>query len=72
VVATSGREPDGAYGPGNKDYITVTLSKIVDEPYIGNQSSLDRVLEFVPALTDVNYTGCVPFVVVAVCVQQSM
>ncbi len=57
VFAASGREPEGGYGPGNKDTLTITFSKIIDEPPIANQADIDRVIEFVPPLTDVNYTG---------------
>lgn len=57
AVAKSGKQPQGGYGPGTLDTLTVTMTKIVYQPPIGNQSAIDDLLEFVPPLIDVNYTG---------------
>jgi hypothetical protein len=57
VLATSGRQPEGGYGPGNLDTLTLNFSKIIDEPPIGTQVDVDKIIEFIPPLTDVNYTG---------------
>ncbi len=57
VFATSGRVPEGGYGPGNRDTLLFTFSKIIDEFAIGTQRDIDSFIEFIPPLTDVNYTG---------------
>ena len=57
VVAKSGKQPQGGYGPGTLDTLTVSLTKIVNQPPITTQADIDNLLQFDPPFTDVNYTG---------------
>lgn len=59
AVAASGKTVQGGYGPGDNDTVTVVMSKIIDSPPIGTQAQVDAMIQFVPPLVDVNYTGCV-------------
>ena len=59
VVAQSGGVPEGGYGPGNNDTLTFNFSKAIDQPPLVTQTDINKVLEFVPPITDVNYTGWV-------------
>lgn len=58
AVAHSGGEPEGGYGPGSKDYLIITFSRWVDSLPVATQPELSSVVEFVPPLFDVNFTGC--------------
>ncbi len=57
AVANSGKQPEGGYGPGSLDTLTVTMSKIIDSPAINTQAGIDAMIAFEPPLVDVNYTG---------------